>query len=149
MRCAFAIACLAGCGGGTSGEPIHGSVAIHVGSDTIVPTVGAAVEDLQGDITKAFVLIGTTGVSCDTDANSVLQRGTYLSFSIDRTPDTTRPLVSVIRVDSSGGHLNGSTGDVAISAVDPRVTGTVSVSTTDDTVGPISATGDFDVIRCF
>jgi hypothetical protein len=144
IACALAVGC-----GGTSGEPIKGSVAIHVGSDTITPSVGAAVEDLQNDSTKALVIIGTDDISCSTDGNSVLARGTYLSFPIARTPMTQRVLVSVIRVDGSGGHLNGSTGDVVVSSVDNRVKGTVSFSTTDDMVGPISADGEFDVIRCF
>src|SRR5262249_40310353 len=146
MRCA-ALALLIGCGSGTSGEPIHGTISVHVGSDTITPTVGAAVADLQGDDTKALVLVGTTDISCATDANSVLHRGTYVSFTIARIPTTQKPFVSVIRVDSSGAHLNASAGDVTISAIDARVVGTLSnFSTTDDQVGPISAEGSFDVI---
>ena len=40
-------------------------------------------------------------------------------------------------------------GSIVIDAVEPRVTGRVTFTTTDDEIGTISVTGSFDVVRCF
>ena len=154
MKLAVLGVLVAGCNGGASGEPSGGTVSIVVGDKTIAPTVGAAIELVSSppspdDATKAMVILGTSGISCATDLNSRLDAGTYLTFNIPRAAMTLMGFVSVIRVDGSSAHLNATTGDIVIDAIDPRVAGTVSFTTTDDQVGTISASGTFDVIRCF
>jgi hypothetical protein len=129
-----------------SGEPIEGSVTIHLGSKTITPEVGAAIKDFN-DPTKLLVLIGTEAIDCKTNEQSPI-KGTMLLFSI--TPETgpQQGFVSVAFTNASGGHLNGSSGDVTIDSIDTRVKGSVTFDTTDDEEGPITASGTFDVIKC-
>ncbi len=45
--------------------------------------------------------------------------------------------------------LNSGTGMVTIDTIDPRVTGSVTFDTNDQDVGAITASGSFDVVRCF
>jgi len=148
-----------GCAG-ESGEPIDGTVAIMVGDTTITPTVGAAIEFRSNSMlvdgalvrdhrVKTLVVIGTTDVSCSTNINSQLAQGTYLSFEVSRTPGMQSSFGSVIRLEMGSSHINSEMANVVIDSIDPRVTGSVTFITTDDMVGPISAAGTFDVIRCF
>lgn len=134
--------------GAEDGEPIGGDVTITVGDEVIEPTVGAALPDDQ-DPTKALIVVGTRDISCATTITTPLKRGTYLMFSIDPAVGMQTVFTSVIRVESSGSHLNGSSGEVTIDSVEDRVTGSVTFDTTDDEVGPITAAGTFDVLRCF
>ncbi|MBS1119832.1 MAG: hypothetical protein H6Q90_2060 [Deltaproteobacteria bacterium] len=146
---AVSIAALAaGCGRDDSGEPIDGTIAITVSGETITPDVGAAIDD-PDDATKALVILGTRDISCSTRINSRLAAGTYLTFAIDRTMGTQAGFISVIRVEGGSANLNGSPGEVIIDGIADRVTGSLTFDTTDDQVGPITATGTFDVRRCF
>jgi len=150
---------LAACGGGDDeGEPIDGDLVIMLGDAVIDPSVGAAIEACvdtncnETDPTKMLVVIGTRDISCESTVQSALKQGTYLTFTVDRVPATQSAFVSVIRVVPGGAHLNGSSGDVVIDAVDDRVTGSLTFDTEDDDDGvilPITAAGTFDVIRCF
>lgn len=142
-----ATATLGACGT-EAGEPIGGDVTITVGDEVIEPTVGAALPDDE-DPTKAMIVVGTRDISCATTITSPLKRGTYLMFTIAPEAGMQTVFTSVIRVESSGSHLNGSTGEVTIDGVGDRVTGSVTFDTTDDEVGPITAAGTFDVVRCF
>jgi hypothetical protein len=142
----FALVFVAACGT-AAGAPIAGTITIDVGGDLIAPTVGAAVPD-NGNV---FVLLGTRDIDCDTTLEDQLQRGVYLSFVIGPEAGAQTPFVSVIRVVPGGTHLNGSTGDVVIDALDGRVTGSLAnFATTDADEGiEISASGTFDVAACF
>jgi hypothetical protein len=145
---ALVLVIVAACGTSDTGEPIGGTVSVIVGDQTITPTVGAAIAD-PADETKAILIVGTTTITCETTLNSRLPPGTYLTFGFAQTTGMQSGFVSVIRVEGSSAHLNASTGDIVIDTLDPRVTGSVTFDTTDDMVGPISAAGTFDVIRCF
>jgi len=141
---------VAGCGG-DSGEPIAGDVAIDWGTDHVVPSVGAAIEDTSvTDAQNMLVFIGTRDIDCGTTLNSPIRPGTYVLFSVDRTaPGTYTPVINVIRAETGHLSFNGASGDVQIDAIADRVTGSFTVETTDDQAGTITAGGDFDVIRCF
>jgi hypothetical protein len=148
-RVALALAVLAaGCGDSDRDEPIDGTVAVTIASETIPLEVGAAIQDAT-DPTRVFVILGTQGLSCATTVTSRLAGGTYLTFTIDPTPGTQAGFVSVIRVIDSSGDLDGSSGQIVIDGVADRVTGSVTLGAIEDEAGLISAAGTFDVIRCF
>lgn len=139
------LALIAACGS-DPGEPIGGSLGIEFDGELVIPTVGATVLD---SATTARVILGTRDINCQTTDDDPLERGTYLVFTIDVEPTAQTPFVSVIRVVPGGTHLNGGPGDVTIDAIDDRVTGSVTLATTDDAIGLITADGTFDVARCF
>ena len=145
---AIAAIAAAACGADDE-EPLGGDITIAYGDETITPSVGAAVDSGDGDPAKALIVIGTRGVSCATTNASNLRKGTFLTFTIDRMIGAQSPIVSVIRIDSSSAHVNGSAGQVTIAAIEDRVTGTVVLDTSDDEIGAIAASGMFDVVRCF
>lgn len=131
--------------GGESGEPIGGDIAIVVGGETVNPSVGAAIADENG---AALVILGTRDITCDTRLETPLKPGTYLTFTVDRNVGAQTPMVSVIRVQTGGAHLNGTAGMVAVDGVGDRITGSVMMTTTDDELGDITVTGTFDVTNC-
>ncbi len=149
-RPALALFCLVACGG-QDGLPIAGDLVLTVGADTITPTVGAVIPDR--DQTKVLVVIGTRDISCQTNLESPLRKGTYVTLVLD--PMVIGPQmmaqVTVIRVDSSGTLFNGSTDEVVIDQVEGRLVGTLDFMTTDETdagIVDLAATGTFDVENC-
>lgn len=143
----IAVLAAAACGG-DDGEPISGTITISVGGDAIAPTVGAAIEDADSP-GSALVILGTRDINCGTDLESALKAGTYLSFSLEPTEGAQQVFMSVIRVTGGSFHLNGSSGDVNVDGFADRITGDLTFSTTDDDDGEITASGTFDVLRCF
>lgn len=131
----------------TSGEPIQGTVTIRVGNDVTTPDSGAALVDWYED-TKVMVLLGNDGFDCDTTETSPI-RHTMLAFSIAPMTGEQHALVQVGFPQGTHYHLDGSTTDVTIDAIDDRVRGTVAFDTTSTTGEAISASGAFDVKRCF
>ena len=141
-----------GCGGGDGGgEPITGTVSLDYGSDKPKLSVGAAVQDRESP-NRMVVQLGTGGVDCDTnleDSEAQPPSGTFVIFSVDKTATMTNGSVAVLKVSSRSLSYNSGPGSVTITALEPRVTGSVSFATTDDEVGNILVAGTFDVIRCF
>jgi hypothetical protein len=128
------------------GEPMEGTLVIEYADLVVEPIVGAAIRDVGGN---ALVVVGTRDISCQTIVQSQLRRGTYLSFSIEPMLGSHAPFVSVIRVVPGGIHINGTTGMVELERVDGRIAGSVEVDAEDAELGPITASGTFDVRRCF
>ncbi len=136
--------------GGVDGLEIAGDIALGVGTETITPTVGAAISDI--DPAKLLIVIGTRDISCETNLESPLRKGTYVAMVIDPVvgvqPEAT---VTVIRVESSGTKFNGDSNEGTIDTVEGRITGSVSFVTqdeTDEVVTELSAIGSFDVENC-
>lgn len=151
MRACFLVSILIGCG--SSGDPIKGDVAINYGGDSPDLKVGSVVED-QNDPTKMVVQVGTQDVDCSTYLDVFisfnLPSGTFLYFNVDKVPGA-YPTASVSAMHNSSNNIkiNSGTGMVTIDTIAPRVTGGVTFDTNDQDVGAITASGSFDVVRCF
>jgi hypothetical protein len=145
------LATLAACG--DSGEPMKGDVVVTYGSSTPKMDVGTAVQDEESP-GKMLVQFGTDEVDCDSYLDVFLDfdlpSGTFIYFSVDKMTGTyASASVSAMKNTKNSTSINSTNGMVTITAVEPRVTGTVTFTTTDEEVGVISATGSFDVKRCF
>lgn len=142
--------CLLACGS-EDGLAIGGDVVVGIGADVVTPTVGAAIRDPDPD--RALIVVGTRDISCDTDLQSPLRKGTYAMIVIDRVAGAQPAAqVTVIRVSSSGTLFNGGLDEVMIDTVDGSITGSVDfliTDTTDDGDVDLSVTGTFDVTNCF
>ena len=149
MKHAWGWLLLAACGG-TSGEPLKGSIAFTYGTSMPKMTVGSAVEkkDMPG---KMVVQIGDDNVDCGTDLDNSFASGTFVFFTVDATTPSTDANAAIAVEHSSGGNisLNEAGGNLTIDTVMPRVTGSLTFETTDQDVGTISVSGNFDVKRCF
>ncbi len=151
MRIIWALA-LAACG--SSGEPIEGDISINYGGDAIGFAVGAVIED-ENTPGQMLVQLGTDKIDCDTNLDNLFSfnnpEGTFLFFSVVPEPGTyTDGFVSVMHTDGGSTRINATNGSVTITTVDGRVTGTLDeLSTTDEAVGEITASGSFDVLKCF
>lgn len=152
MKNAWVLVWLLGCG--TSGEPIKGDVAIHYGADTPKFVVGSAVQD-RNKPANMLVQIGSDNVDCGTylDVFFTLSNpsGTFVYFSVDKTTPGPhlQSSVSVMKSDGNNTNVNITSGDVTIITIGKRVTGSVTLMTTDSTIGTISVSGSFDVVSCF
>lgn len=137
--------------GSQDGLAIGGDVVIGVGDEAVTPTVGAAIRDTDPD--RALIVVGTRDISCDTDLQSPLRKGTYAMIVIDRVAGTQPAAqVTVIRVNSSGTLFNGDVDEVVIDQVEGSITGSLDFTTTDETDdGTIELTvaGAFEVENCF
>lgn len=146
------------CGGGTSGDPLMGTVSLSYGSEKPKMVVGSAVqhENTPGDM---LVQIGSDNVDCNTFLDVFLDfstpEGHFIYFSADKamTGTFTNKSIDVMKSSDNSTSINGSTGSYTIdslgAAAGDRVTGSVMVTTTDEEVGTITAMGTFDVKRCF
>jgi hypothetical protein len=145
---------LVGCGGGgIDGEPMTGTVSLDYGGSKPKMAVGAAVESMDAP-TKMLVQIGSDNVDCGTYLDVFLDfdapSGTFIFFTVDKT--STGMLGTSISVEKSGGRdvsVTEAPGAVLIDSTAERVTGTVTLSTTNEDVGAITVAGSFDVKRCF
>ena len=137
--------------GSQDGLAIGGDVVIGSGDEAVTPTVGAAIRDTDPD--RALIVVGTRDISCDTDLQSPLRKGTYAMIVIDRVAGTQPAAqVTVIRVSSSGTLFNGDVDEVVIDQVEGSITGSLDFTTTDETDdGAIELTvaGAFEVENCF
>jgi hypothetical protein len=144
------IAFAAGCGGG-GGEDIGGTIVIDWGPEHVVPDSGAAIEYPDAEVPGTMIVgIGDLGFGCGW-ADDRISNGTFVSFILEpaeQVPGSYTSLIFVTHVDDDGLHSNGSTGTLELTAVGERITGSLSMSTTDDEVGPVTSTGTFDVINC-
>lgn len=152
MRHAWVLLFAIGCGTSGGGEPLMGNVAIQVGSAMPDLTTGSAIRD-KDDASKMIVQLGTDHVDCQTDLNSSFQisGGTYVFFAEDAaTPGTdANATVNIEKVSGNMIDVLVSDGMVTISTIDTRVTGTITFTGTDQTLGAVSVSGNFDVKRCF
>lgn len=141
-----------GCGTSGGGEPLMGNVAIQVGSKMPDLTTGSAIKD-KDDSTKMIVQLGTDHVDCKTDLNGSFfaEGGTYVFFAEDAsTPGTDAN--ATVNVETVNGNMIDvllSDGTVTISTIDTRVTGSINFTATDQNLGAVSVSGNFDVKRCF
>jgi len=149
---AFWCMALAACGESIEGEDVGpGTLVLHYGSEAPKLAVGAAI-DSTSTPGEMLVMFGTNHVDCDTDIeNDFPGNGTYLYFSVPKAAGTyASTYTDILKVTSRSLHSNGtSSGNVTIDSVEGRVTGSLTVMTTDDDVGTLSAEGTFDVVRCF
>ena len=149
----FALLGGVGCGGDGGGEPIMGSISLQYGSAAPDLKVGAVVQDAGSD-TKMIVQVGTDNVDCDTnleklDSASDFPKGSFVFFTTAMAPGATSGFVSVMKSTSNSVSIHSASGMVTITAIEPRVTGSLTFTTTDEEIGTISVGGDFDIIRCF
>jgi len=72
-------------------------------------------------------------------------------FSVNKTTPGTDTMAFVTAETSSGNHIDADStnGTVTIDAIDARVTGSVTFSSSTQDVSTITANGTFDVKRCF
>jgi len=152
MKHAWGCLLLAACGT-TSGEPMKGNIAFSYGTSMPKMSVGAAVEDMDTP-GHMVVMMGDDNVDCSSDFSGISfggPSGTFVYFSVDATTPGTDANAEISIEHSTGSHIsiNGTGGMVTIDTVMPRVTGSLSVTTTDDQVGAISVSGNFDIKRCF
>ena len=141
------LAFLIACGGGDDGEPIDGTVVITVGSDTITPTVGAALVDAD-DPNDMVVIVGTSDINCSTNFDESPLKGTAFFVTVPQEVATTESFGWVSRSKSGSLSLNGSGATVTIDGLGDRVTGSVVFDTIDEDDGEITVNGTFDVISC-
>lgn len=145
---------LIGCGGGgTSGEPIMGSVSLDYGGENPKMVVGTAVQD-EDVATKMLVQIGSNNVDCDTYVDRFLDfdvpKGSFIYFTADKTATgMISGSVSVMKSTSNSVTINSGPGTFTLDSTAERVTGSVAFTTTDEDVGNIVVAGTFDVKRCF
>ena len=145
---AFVAAC------GTSGEPMKGDIMYTYGTDHPKMVVGSAVANKQAP-GEMVVQLGDDNVDCGTNFDAAFMigapSGTFVYFSVDATmPGThTDAFISAQRSNASNINVDAAAGTVTIDTIDTRVTGSLTFMTTDQTVGPISVTGNFDVKKCF
>jgi hypothetical protein len=140
---------------GPSGEPMKGSIAFTYGTSMPKMAFGAAVasKDTPGQM---VVQMGDDNLDCGTDlADSGITfnppSGTFVYFLVDATTpgSDASAEISVQRSSSNSLSINEAGGTVTIDTVMPRVTGSLTFTTTDMDVGEISVSGNFDIKRCF
>lgn len=151
MRQLLLVVGIVGCG--TSGEPLEGDVSVDYGGDRPDLAVGSAVVH-RDDTANMLVQLGSDDVDCETYLDELFlfsgPEGTFVYFSVPQTTGThAQAYVAVMKSEDNSSHTNIASGMVTIDAVEPRVTGSVTFSTTGDDVGAISVSGSFDVKRCF
>ena len=141
-----------GCGTSGGGEPLMGDVTIQYGSASPQLTTGSAIESANAP-GMMVVQLGTDHVDCHTDlsGSTFPEAGTYVVFTADATTPGSNPQaeVGIEHVASNNIDLISGPGTVTIGTIGDRVTGSVSYTTTDSTIGAIAVSGNFDVKRCF
>jgi hypothetical protein len=115
--------------------------------------VGAAIADTQ-DPTKMIVQLGSDHVTCSMDllhGMSFPPQGSYIYFEFDRMTPGTDAMANFGTVDFAGNKINidQGQGTAHVTAIDSRVTGDLTYSSPNGTGGPITASGTFDVKKCF
>jgi hypothetical protein len=151
MKHAWGLLLVIGCG--SSGEPMKGDVMFAYGTDHPTMAYGAAVQnkDTPGEM---VVQIGDDNVDCGTYLDALTfggPSGNFVYFSVDATTPGTNAQALISVEHSTGNHIkiNESDGTVTIDATTPRVTGSLTFTTTDTDIGDIAVSGNFDVKRCF
>lgn len=153
MRIAWTLLCLGvvACGSASGGEPQNGNATVTWGSTTDAMTVGSAIRSASG-ATAITVQLGNDNVSCSTDLNnSFPPPGLYLVFDIDASTPGTNSQATIAGIHSSGSHIDfdEATGMTTVTSIDTRVMGSLTFMTTDSTGATVTASGTFDVKKCF
>ena len=153
MRNLALLVLLVGCGGGgTSGEPIMGTISISYGDEKPKMVVGSAVQNMDNPA-EMLVQIGSDNVDCGSYLDVFLDfdapKGTFVYFNVPKMPITENGSVAVMHRAGNSIATNEGPGQVTITTVDARVTGTVTFATVDEEVGNIMVAGTFDVLKCF
>lgn len=142
---------MAACGGGGGGEPIGGDLVIDWGDTHAVADSGAAIANPE-DQTQLVVAMGDAGFDCGWATARVHSGDTYDAFFLDESMqavgDYPSAFIIVTHADGDGVHSNGASGMLSITAFGERITGSLSMTTTDDVAGPVSTSGTFDVLNC-
>ncbi len=141
---------LAACGSSHSGEPQMGTATVQYGSTTRMMTTGSAIMDTQTP-GNMIIQLGDDGVSCSTNLNQSLDlSGMFATMSVSSSAPGTNPNADITVIYAANNNINieGASGMVTVDAIDTRVTGSVTFTTTGS-AGTISATGTFDVKKCF
>lgn len=145
MKTAPALLLVAACGGGVS-TPLVGDVEITISGRTVVPAFGAALSTGEADL--KLILLATRQITC-ASGDMVPEQGTYLSVQLNRVIGPQTSLIVVTQVDSTGANqIAGDNDVVVVEQFDDRVIAMVTFETDDPALGPITATGTFDVIAC-
>ena len=139
---------------GPSGEPMKGDIMYTYGSSHPKMVVGAAIEDTQ-TAGNMLVELGDDNIDCSVNLDRFVlfggPAGTYVFFSVNATTPGTdaNVFISAEQATHSSTNINEASGTVTIDTIDTRVTGSLTFSTTDDKIGTISVSGNFDVKKCF
>jgi len=139
---------------GPSGEPMKGDIMYTYGTSHPKIAFGAAVED-KNTPGQMLVELGDDNVDCGTNFGSFVliggPSGTFVYFSVSATTPGADANAYISAQHTDGGHtsINESSGMVTIDTIDTRVTGSLTFSTTDQDVGAITVSGNFDVKKCF
>jgi hypothetical protein len=141
-----------GCGSsGGGGEPQLGNAMIVHDGKTQMLATGAAILDTK--MTANMVIqLGVDKVTCSTDLNNNLPpAGTFVLVSVDKTTPANYADQGVDVIVSSGANIDisGGTGPVAVTSIDTRVMGNITLATTDINNNPVMVNGTFDVKKCF
>ena len=142
----------AGCGG-APGEPYMGNVVVSWTGTSYPAQFGVAVnvhDQNNMPTSKMRVAMGTGPINCGaTDIHYAAPDGVFVLFDLDPVTGSTTPLIQAVRALNGNLGLVGTNGSVTISSVGPpTVTGNFTFSYTG-TDGPVSASGNFAVKRCF
>ena len=133
---------------------MKGDIMYTYGTDHPKMVVGAAVQDTQTP-GQMLVQLGDDNVDCSTNFGKLVliggPSGTFVYFSVDATTPATHDNTFISAQRTTGTHtgINESSGTVVIDSIDTRVMGSLTFSTTDQDVGPIMVSGNFDVKKCF
>ena len=128
-----------------------GTASVTYGTSTGAMRVGAAIADpnVAGNM---IVELGTDNIDCSVNVDDEFPPpGLYVYFSESKTTPGADTQATVTAVSSSSNHIDADTssGMVTIDAIDARVTGSVTFSSSTQDIANIAATGTFSVKRCF
>jgi hypothetical protein len=143
-------AVLIGCGGGDAGEPIEGTIAFTVGSETIVPTAGAALRLESTPPNQMMLLIATSEARCGIDGTGDPPDWFLQTFVDSTMPGTWEVSIGILHIAGENDSISSAgLGTVVIDSIGAeRVTGSITYADADS-VPAVSASGTFDIIRCF
>lgn len=149
MRIAL-FALLAACTSSKGGEPQMGTASATYGTTTKMLLTGSAIVDVDTS-GNMLVQLGDGGVDCSTNLNaSFPPAGLFVTMSVSSANPGMYTTAAIQVMLSSGNHIDAqiSDGMVTIDSIDTRVAGSIDFSTSGSS-GTVSATGTFDVKKCF
>jgi hypothetical protein len=142
---------LIGCGGGGSdGEPIGGTIAFTVGTETIVPSAGAALQLEETPADQMVILIATSEARCGITGMGDPPDWFLEAQVSNQAPGTWQTAIFLAHIaGQDDSYSSFGSGTIVIDSIGAeRVTGSIDYMDTA-TDPPASITGTFDIIRCF